>query len=93
MTEFDSYDHFVKKAYEWLHLWFKHYLPLGKTPPEPYRDFFYELFKIWESGRLPELSKEPMIDKTVEQLGLFKSLPKSQSTLNGTLFEEDKSKK
>ena len=100
MTEFDSFDHFIRKRYEVYRLYFKHYLPQGKPLPNYYRDVFYEDFKLWESGALEELNKEPMVQETVEQLGLFKPLPKRSLFdmtkrpvyLNGPLIDKDKPK-
>jgi len=73
----------VKKLYEVLHLYFKHYLPAGKPFPEYYREVFYELFKIWKKGCLEELTKEPIVQETVLQLELYKELPKQQLTIDG----------
>ena len=97
MTEFDSFMHFVRKKHEVYHLYFRHYLPQGKPLPEYYRDVIFEDFKLWESGKLPELTKEPMMDEYAKQLGLFEPLPKRQInsiiTSSGTPFDKDKEKK
>jgi len=92
MTEFNSFDHFTKKCHEILYLWNKHYYPQGKPPPPYYFDFFYELYKLWDSGKLPELTKEPIVEEVVFQMELYKTLPQSQITADGTLFDKDKSK-
>lgn len=89
MTEFDSFEHFIKKFYEIFHLYFKHYLPQGKPCPEYYRDVFYEMYKLWDCGKLPELTKEPIVEEVVFQMELFKTLPNSQLPLDGTMIEED----
>ena len=92
MTEFDSFDHFVKKAHEVLYLWHKHYYPNGKPPPPYYFDFFYELYKIFDKGILLELTKEPIVEEVVFQMELYKTLSNSQLTLDGMDIDKDKEK-
>jgi len=97
MTEFDGFDHFIRKKYEVYHLYFRHYLPQGKPVPNYYRDVFYEDFRLWESGRLPDLTKEPIVKEATDQLQLFSPLPKRHPNgvimLDGIPFDRDKTKK
>ena len=95
MTDNESFDHFIKKVYEVLHLHLKHYMPVGKPEPLYYRDVLYEVYKIYDSGVLEELSKEPIMSEEVKQLDLL-SYFFSDKTVNlsgdftGTLFESKK---
>jgi len=74
MTDNESFDHFLRKMYEMLHLHFKHYMPVGKPEPLIYREAFYELYKIYDSGILEDLSKEPIIEEEVRQLDMIATL-------------------
>ena len=71
MTSNEQYDHFLRKIYECLHLHYRHYLPLGKSEPLHYRNVFYELYRIYESGSLDELGKEPILEEEVKQLDMM----------------------
>ena len=98
MTDNDRFDHFLKKFYEVLHLHFRHYLPLGKPEPIYYRDIFYELYKIYYSGVLEEMSKEPIVSEEVKQLDFLTELliehaDSVAENWSGTLFDQEKVKK
>ena len=95
MTENDSFHHFRKKFYEVLHLDFRHYIPQGKPRPSYYRDVDYQLFKIWDSGVLPELTKEPILDEEVKQLDMFThtETDKTSDSKNGIKVDYSKVKK
>lgn len=98
MTDQDSFEHFLKKVYEILHLHFRHYLPLGKPEPMHYRDALYQLYKIYDNGILEEISKEPILDEEVKQLdllaGLFSENTDSVAEhFGGTLFDQQELKK
>lgn len=82
MKENERFDHFVKKVYECLHLHFRHYLPQGRSEPAIYRDVFYHLYKMYYSGCLEELSKEPILDDEVKQLDLFEQLLSDKGSHN-----------
>ena len=74
MTDSDRFNHFLKKCYEILHLHFKHFMPQGKPEPVHYRDFFYQIYKIYDSGVLEELCKEPIMEEEVRQLDILSIL-------------------
>jgi len=97
MNDHKQFDHFLKKCYEVLHLHFRHYLPLGKPEPLIYSDVLYELYKIYDSGSLEEMSKEPVIEEEVKQLDFLSALFEERATTmsvngDGTLFDQPKSK-
>jgi len=71
MTENDKTLHGCKKLYEVMHLTFRHYLPQGKPLPETYRDAWYEIFKIIDSGILDNITEEPIIEEEVKQLDMI----------------------
>jgi len=78
--------------YEVLHLHFKHYMPVGKPEPLYYRDVFFELYRIYDSGILDELSREPILEEEVKQLDLLSEFFAEQTAnlsedFGGTLFD------
>jgi len=96
MSDIKRFDHFLKKVYEGLHLHFRHYMPLGKPEPIWYRELFYQIYKLYDSGILEEISKEPVIDEEVQQLDMFQQqikLTDSQNKQLGTELDKDKTKK
>lgn len=93
MTDNERFRHFCKKFHEVLHLSFNHYEPLGKPLPPHYYDVFYEIYKIFDSGVLDELAREPISEEIVQQLDIFDLLTKSQKESGGTLFDPPKAKK
>ena len=94
MTDNELFEHFLKKVYEVLHLHYKHYMPQGKPEPILYRDVFYHLYKIYDSGVLEELSKEPILEAEVKQLDMLASLfeienkTNWQISPNGTILDK-----
>jgi len=97
MTDNDSFNHFMKKCYEILHLHFRHYLPVGKPEPLLYREFFFELYKIYDSGVLEELSQEPILEEEVKQLDFLSAFFSDQPDIltkngNGPLFDKEEVK-
>ena len=97
MTDNEKTFHGAKKLYEVMHLTLKHYLPQGKPLPESYRDAWYEIFKIVDSGVLEEITNEPIIEEEVKQLDMLGLLFKEMSADmadkdNGTEVDKEKEK-
>ena len=71
MTDQEGFDHFKLKCHEALLLNQRHYIPLGKTPPEHYDRLLFVLFKAYQNGDIPEFKDEPVMDEEVKQLDMF----------------------
>ena len=74
MNEVERFDHWLRKVYECLHLHYKHFLPIGKPEPMHYNEVFYELYKVYTTGRLEVLSREPIMEEEVKQLDILSLL-------------------
>ena len=74
MNNEEHFNHFLKKVHEKLFLHFRHYIPMGKPEPESYAQLFFQLFKIYESGVLEEMTSEPVMEKEILQLDIFEHM-------------------
>ena len=83
MKEAEAYQHFEKKLYERLHLKYRHFIPLGKPLPESYRDMSFQLFKIFDSGVLEDMTQEPILEDEVKQLDMLTMFFSANASDNG----------
>ena len=71
MTDEEKDYHVVLKIYEFMHLTLKHYLPLGKPLPDAYRDYWYSLYTVIDSGAFDSFVNDPLETEQVKQLDMF----------------------
>ncbi len=93
MTDPEQFDHFKKKIFEKLFLHYRHFLPMGKPEPESYAELDFQLYKIYSSGVLEEMTAEPILEQEVKQLDIFnniepdKEADKEHNSPKGTMFD------
>jgi hypothetical protein len=80
MNEQEQVNHFLKKVNERLTFLYQYYLPLGKEIPDSDRDLLFELYKIYDNGKLDQLCREPMEEQLVSQGALFSLLQMTTTT-------------
>lgn len=78
MEDDKGFNHFLLKINERLTLMYTHHIPNGKDLPNSYRDMLFELYRIYDSGVLEDISREPLAkpeqDKLKGQPDLFSTI-------------------
>ena len=82
MDENQRFFLFLQECYEKFTLLFREYIPKGRDVPDTYRDFLFSMYKLWWSGEVETMAKDPIEVEMAEQTDLFADI-KSEKP-NGT---------
>ena len=96
MNEQEAFNHFMAKSYEKLTIIFKWKIPNGQDLSNSDRDYLFVMWKVFWSGELDFMSKDPLIKHEVIQTELFKYMDnmavKPPESDPGTVFDPKETK-